>query len=140
MSEYSLRADHLDRDDSNVNSNKRILARGCDPGASQWAKRTFPPMMGNPEYVPTTTDDEFFKQLESSKWSVIYFAPGACRFSAAKHQIPGSNVDTRTWTLDEYKEKVRQEQGDEIVIVESLVEKESFSRLKEAVYSAPDVG
>ncbi len=66
------------------NSRKSILARGCDPNASAWAKKNLPPLIGNPEYLPTTNDVAFIEQLKARKWSVIYFAPGACRFSAVK--------------------------------------------------------
>jgi hypothetical protein len=66
------------------NSRKSILARGCAPNASLWASKALPPLIGNPEYVATTDDADFIEKLKSRAWSVIYFAPGACRFSAAK--------------------------------------------------------
>ena len=94
------------------NTKKSILARGCDPNASAWSKKNLPPLIGNPEYVPTTNDVEFIEQLKARKWSVIYFAPGACRFSAAKRQIPGGIHDTRGWTLEQYRELVYELQGD----------------------------
>jgi len=80
---------------SEDNSKKSILARGCDPVASLEASKAIPPLVGNPKYVPTTDDADFIEKLKSRKWSVIYFAPGACRFSAAKQAIPGSNSQTR---------------------------------------------
>ncbi|NRB41904.1 MAG: hypothetical protein HRU20_26095, partial [Pseudomonadales bacterium] len=60
-------------------SNKRILARGCDPVASRMAAQALPPLMGNPEYVPTSDDADFIEKLTHEKWSVVFFAPGACR-------------------------------------------------------------
>ena len=122
------------------NSKKSILARGCDPTLSAWAKTNLPPMIGNPKYVPVTNDVDFIEQLKSRKWSVIYFAPGACRFSAAKRQIPGGIAQTRNWTLAEYRELVRQHQGDGIQIVESTQEREGLDLLKRALQNARETG
>lgn len=110
-------------------SNKRILARGCDPLASQHAAHTLPPLMGNPEYVATTDDADFINKLTGETWSVVYFAPGACRFSAAKAPIPGGIKQTLNWTLEQYKTLVQQTQGEEIQIVETQYEQESVSLL-----------
>jgi hypothetical protein len=115
------------------NSTKSILARGCDPIASAGAARAIPPLLGNPEYVPTTDDTEFFRQLRERTWSVVFFAPGACRFSAAAQPIPGGNVDTRGWTFDQYREVVREHQGDEVQIVETLDERETVGLLAAAL-------
>ena len=118
------------------NSRKSILARGCDPFASREATRAIPPLIGNPEYVPTTDDVEFIEKLESRKWSVVFFAPGACRFSAASRPIPGGNSLTQGWTLEQYRDLVRKHQGDEVIIVEALDETETVRRLKRALESA----
>ncbi len=96
------------------NSRKSILARGCDPTLSLWASKNLPPLIGNPEYIPTTNDADFIEKLKSRVWSVIYFAPGACRFSAAKRQIPGGISQTQGWTLEQYRELVRKHQGETI--------------------------
>lgn len=115
---------------------KSILARGCDPELSRRAAGFIPPQIGNPEYVPTTDDETFFQKLKERQWSVIYFAPGACRYSAAKMRIPGSNENTKTWTLEEYRAIVRELQGEDIVIVESTQENESLQRLREGLNKA----
>ena len=107
---------------STDNSNKSILARGCDPQLSLRFSKIVPPLIGNATYIPTTDDTDFINKLKSQKWSVIYFAPGACRYSAAKMQIPGGNYDTQGWTLEEYKELIYELQGKDIQIVESLQE------------------
>lgn len=120
------------------NSKKSILARGCDPSASLEASRAIPPLIGNPEYVPTTNDAEFIEKLTSRSWSVVFFAPGACRFSAATQPIPGGNSHTQGWTLDQYRDLVRTHQGDQIQIVETLQEAEAVNRLKEALKRAPE--
>ena len=114
-------------------SEKRILARGCDPYLSEKAAVAIPPLIGNPEYIPTTNDEDFFEKLQNEKWSVIYFAPGACRFSAAKMRIPGSNESSKQWTLEEYKDLIRQWQGKEIVIVETPYESESIDALRKGL-------
>ena len=93
------------------NSKKRILARGCDPQLSLSFAKVAPSLLGNPEYIPTTTDDDFIDKLKSQKWSIIYFAPGACRFSAAKQQIPGGNMNTKGWTLAEYRALIEELQA-----------------------------
>lgn len=118
------------------NSNKSILARACDPTASLNFAKMVPPLIGNAEYIPTTDDADFIKKLESQKWSLVFFAPGACRLSAVKRQIPGGNYDTRGWTLDQYKALVRKLQGDDIQIVETLDERETIGLLKAALKKA----
>lgn len=118
------------------NSNKSILARGCDPVASLGASKAIPPLIGNPEYVPTSDDAEFIELLKSRKWSVVFFAPGACRFSVATQPIPGGNAGTQGWTLEQYRELVREYQGDQIQIVETLSEAETVSLLDKALNKA----
>ena len=118
------------------NSRKSILARGCDPLASLEASKAIPPLIGNPEYIPTTTDADFIEKLKSRSWSVIFFAPGACRFSAANQPIPGGNSQTQGWTLEQYRELVRKHQGDMIEIVETQEERKTVSLLKSALEKA----
>lgn len=120
------------------NSKKSILARGCDPIASSYASKAIPPLVGDPEYVFTTTDDEFIEKLSSRKWSVIFFAPGACRYSSANQPIPGNNSQTKGWTLRHYRELVSEHQEDETKIVETQEEKEVVGLLKIALDDAPN--
>ena len=122
------------------NSRKSILARGCDPSLSSWASKAIPPLIGDPEYVPTTNDADFIEKLKSRDWSVIYFAPGACRFSAAKQPIPGGNSQTQDWTLEQYRKLVREYQGDTIQIVETPEEREAINLLKNALEKARVTG
>jgi hypothetical protein len=117
-------------------SNKRILARGCDPVASQNAAKALPALMGNPEYVATSNDAEFIEKLNSEKWSVVFFAPGACRFNAASQPIPGGNQHTKGWGLDQYKALVRDTQGEDVQIVETLSEQETVAHLSAALAAA----
>lgn len=115
------------------NSKKSILARGCDPVTSLQFSKVAPSLLGKATYTPTTDDADFIKKLESQKWSVVFFAPGACRFSAVEKPIPGGNYDTKGWTLEQYRKLVYKLQGDAIKIVETLDERETVSLLKNAL-------
>lgn len=117
-------------------SDKSILARGCDPVLSLRFSKVVPPLIGNASYVPTTDDTDFIDKLKSEKWSVIYFAPGACRFSDAKQQIPGGNYGTQGWTLDHYKTLIHELQGEDIQIVKSLYEQGAIELLNNALDKA----
>jgi hypothetical protein len=119
-------------------STKSILARGCDPIASSTAATAIPPLIGNPQYVPTTNDEDFVEKLQSRHWSIVLFAPGACRFSAAQMPIPGGNAQTQGWTLQQYRNLVRKHQGDNIQIVETPDETQTVGLLKEALTAARD--
>jgi hypothetical protein len=125
-----------DRSRAASNSRKSILARGCDPHASLQASKAIPPLIGNPEYVPTTNDAEFIEKLKSRDWSVVFFAPGACRFNAASRPMPGGNNRTQGWTLKQYRDLVHRFQGEQIQIVETLDEQESVGLLQQALYKA----
>ncbi len=118
------------------NSKKSILARGCDPAMSLQASKAIPPHIGNPEYIPTTNDADFIEKIKSQKWSVIFFAPGACRFNAANITIPGSNSETQGWSLEEYRNFIYKYQGDAVQIVETLEESQTISLLKDALEKA----
>ncbi|BDD04768.1 hypothetical protein [Aureibacter tunicatorum] len=124
---------------SKDNSKKSILARSCDPELSRSFAEIAPSLTGNAEYVYVTNDDEFFKQLKSRKWSVVYFAPGACRFSAAQRQIPGSRNNTANWSLDDYIKYIKTIQGDSIQIAQSPFESESLKELNKALDKAYNV-
>ena len=65
-------------------------------------------MLGGATVSAVTKDDDFIKLLRSGrKIDVMFFAPGACRWSAAKRPIPGGNSATHGWGLDKYHELVR---------------------------------
>jgi hypothetical protein len=63
-------------------SDKSILARGCDPEMALRASKKLPPLLGHPELVSCTDDDDFVAKLKARAWSVVFFAPGACRYHA----------------------------------------------------------
>lgn len=117
-------------------SNKSILARACDPTMSKEAAKSIPPLIGNPEYIPATNDVDFIQQLKSRQWSVVFFAPGACRLNAARHPIPGGTEDTIGWTLEQYRELVRKYQGNDVQIVESMEELKTIGLLRAALENA----
>jgi len=114
-------------------SAKAILARGCDPQMALRASKVMPGLLGGVEFVACTDDEDFVAKLRERRWSVVFFAPGACRYHAARMPIPGSSTETKGWSLAEYRDLVRQHQGDQIPIVETTDEKEIVPRLKLAL-------
>ena len=69
-------------------SNKWLIGRGCDPVMARQSMGMIPPMLGNVNYIATSDDDTFFVKLKERKYDVVFFAPGACRWSKAKQPIP----------------------------------------------------
>ena len=118
-------------------SSKVVLTRGCDPVMAQRAGQMLPPMIGNAKMVGVTDDAEFFALLQQHKYDAILFAPGACRYSAARQPIPGGNDATSGWTLHEYKAKVREHQGDDVPIVETTEERQIVPLLRDALGLPP---
>ena len=114
-------------------SAKWVLARGCDPVMAQRARQMLPPLIGDANLVSCTDDDEFFRLLAGRQYDAVFFAPGACRYSAAKQPIPGGNDATKGWTLDDYKQRVREVQGDAVVIVETTREPEIVPLMRRAL-------
>ena len=101
------------------------------------AGEKLPPLIGNVKMVAATDDDNFFALLRERKFDIVSFAPGACRFSAARMAIPGGNASTRGWTLDQYKEKVREHQGQDVLIVETTEEREMVPLFRAALGLTP---
>ena len=125
--------DGIDTTQIGDNSNKSILARGCDPEMGRRAIKLLHPVLGNPEMVSVTNDDDFITELQRKKWSVIHFAPGACRYDATKSPIPGSRSQTKGWGLAEYRNLVRKHQGEDINIVETTDERQIVPLLRKAL-------
>ena len=121
-------------------STKSILARGCDPQMAIRASSMLPPQLGNPTLVSTTNDDDFIAKLKNARWSVVFFAPGACRHHAANNPIPGARTQTQGWSLTQYRDLVRQHQGDDVQIVETTEEREIISLLRRALAQSRDAG
>merc|ERR1711957_817236 len=103
-------------------SGKCILSRGCDPVMAAEASTILPPFLGNAQMVGCTKDDEFFEKLRERKYDAVLFAPGACRFDASGQAIPGGNSSSKDWSLAQYREKVKEHQGDGVAIVETTSE------------------
>ena len=92
-----------------------------------------PPMLGGAQILTATDDDHFIKLLSGDvKFDVIFFAPGACRWSAAKKPIPGGNSATAGWGIDQYKAFAREKQPD-ARIVETVEEREIVPLLRSAL-------
>jgi len=68
----------------------------------------------------------------------VFFAPGACRFDAAKQPIPGGNKRTAGWGLEQYRSLVREHQGETVVIVETQQEAQIVSLLAQALAAADE--
>ena len=119
----------------NDNSNKSILIRGCDPEMGRRAIELLTPVLGNPEMVSVTNDDDFITELQKKKWAVIHFAPGACRCDSTKSPIPGSRTQTKGWGLTEYRTLVKKHQGQDIKIVETAYERQIVPLLRKALVS-----
>ena len=105
-------------------SGKSILARGCDPEMGRRSLKVLPPLLGNPEMVSVSNDQDFIEQLKSKKWTVIFFAPGACRYNEAHLPIPGNIEFTKGWGLEEYRALVYEYQGKGVKIVETMDEQQ----------------
>ena len=125
--------DGIDTTQIGDNSNKSILVRGCDPEMGRRAIKLLPPALGNPEMVSITNDDDFITELQRKKWSVIFFAPGACRYDARTLPIPGSRSQTKGWGLTEYRNLVRKHQGEDVNIVENTDERQIGPLLRAAL-------
>ena len=128
-----LISDGIDVMQISDNSNKSILIRGCDPEMGRRAIELLTPVLGNPEMVSVTNDDDFIKELQKKKWSVIHFAPGACRYDSTKSPIPGSRTQTKGWGLTEYRILVKKHQGQDINIVETADERQIVPLLIKAL-------
>jgi hypothetical protein len=128
-------SDGIDNTQVGDNSNKSILARGCDPEMGRRAIELLSPILGNPEMLSVTNDDNFIIELKRKKWTVIHFAPGACRYDATKSPIPGNRSLTRDWGLAEYRNLVRKYQGEDIKIVETTDESQIIPLLRKALKS-----
>ena len=114
-------------------SSKNILARGCDPQMARRASKVLPALLGGVEIVSCTDDDDFVSKLKERQWSVVFFAPGACRYNAARMPIPGGRAHTMGWGLAEYREMVIQYQGDQVSIIETTDEREIIPKLRQAL-------
>jgi len=119
-------------------SAKSILARGCDPQMAHRASKVMPALLGGVELVSCTNDDDFVEKLRERAWSVVFFAPGACRYDEARMPIPGGRAHTMGWGLAEYRALVRQYQGDQVSIVETTDEQEIVPRLRQALLQSRD--
>ena len=97
------------------------------------AVERLPPILGNPEMVAVTNDDDFIRELQRKKWSVVHFAPGACRYNASKSPIPGSREHTKNWGFEQYRELVRKYQGEDIKIIETTDESQIVPLLRKAL-------
>jgi hypothetical protein len=97
------------------------------------SKEFLPPLVGNAQMITATDDDNFFRELKQRKFDAVFFAPGACRWSAARQPIPGGNQATRGWGLEQYRAAVREHQGEGVPIVETTRESDIVPLLRRAL-------
>ena len=100
---------------------------------AEQSRSFLPPLLGGATIVATSNDDDFFAALAARTYNVVFFAPGACRWSAAKRPIPGGNARTHGWGLDRYHASVREAQGADVPIVGSEREADIVPLLREAL-------
>ena len=101
------------------------------------AGKMLPPMLGNVKMTSAVSDDVFIKLLDSETFDVVVFAPGACRYNAAKQPIPGAITETAGWTLEQYRAMVYEKQGANVPIVETTEEREMVPLLRAALGLPP---
>jgi hypothetical protein len=120
-------------------SAKLVLGRGCDPVMAQQSTTFLPPLLNGAKIVAFSDDDSFFAHLDAIKAgsaprpSVVFFAPGACRWSAARLPIPGGNAASAGWGLEQYHARVREVLGGDVPIVGSDREAEMVPLLRRAL-------
>ena len=83
--------------------------------------------------VGVTDDDTFFRLLDEEKFDIVLFAPGACRYDAARQPIPGGNAQSAGWTLEQYRGLVRAKQGEHVEIVETTEERQIVPLTRKAL-------
>ena len=129
MADIGEGATCTDADDASA---KTILVRGCDPVMAERAGQMLPPLLGGVTIEAATEDDRFFELLASKTYDAVFFAPGACRWSAARKPIPGGNAESMGWSLDDYRIKVQQLQPS-TKIVETCEERDIVPLLRQAL-------
>jgi len=129
MADIGEGATCTDGDDA---SSKTILVRGCDPIMAERAGEMLPPLLGGVTIEAATQDDVFFELLNSKKYDAVFFAPGACRWSAARKPIPGGNAESAGWSLDDYRVKVQKLQPS-AKVVETCEERDIVPLLRQAL-------
>ena len=121
-------------------SGKLVLARGCDPVMAARSQSFLPPLLNNARVDAYSSDADFFAQLArirsggAQRPDVVFFAPGACRWSEARQPIPGGIPGvSHGWSLQQYHERVREELGADICIVGTTREAEIVPLLRQAL-------
>jgi hypothetical protein len=118
-------------------SRKSILARGCDPVMAAKSMEFLPKMLNNVQITAVTDDEDFLKLIEGEhRFTAVFFAPGACRYDAARQPIPGGNDRTKGWSLEKYREFVKEHQGETISIIETQEESQIIPLLAQALADA----
>ena len=117
-----------------------MLGRGCDPAMAAHSATFLPPLLSGATVLAFSDDEAFFAQLERIQRgeapapAVVFFAPGACRWDAARRPIPGGIPGlSHGWGLEQYHARVRQALGEGAVIVGTTREAEVVPLLRRAL-------
>jgi hypothetical protein len=92
-----------------------------------------PQLLGGANLLVATDDDAFLRLLRERRVDVVFFAPRARRWDAARRPIPGGTRETQGWGLDRYRAAVRELQGEACVVVGSAEEREVVPMLRKAL-------
>jgi len=111
---------------------KTVLIRWEDPLLSKDADTLLTKQLGDANIISTATDDDFLRNLETRQYDVIMLAPGVCRYSYLKYDIPGSNARTLGWDVTKYRTTISSYQGD-VKIVETMEERDVIPLLRSAL-------
>jgi hypothetical protein len=96
-------------------------------------------LIGNSTYIPTANDVDFVKKIKSQKWVYVYFFFGAYRFSAAKQQILGGNLNTKGWIRDQYHKLIYKLKVKDVLIVKTPYEILSINIRSKALIEAREI-
>lgn len=121
-------------------AHKLVLGRGCDPVMAAHSASFLPPLLSGARVQAFSSDVEFFAELDRMrlgqvpKADVVFFAPGACRWDAARQPIPGGIPGvSHGWGLAEYHARVREALGEDVSIVGTAREAEIVPLLRAAL-------
>ena len=111
---------------------KTVLIRWEDPLLSKDADKLLVKQLGDAKIISTANDDDFLRNLETRQYDDIMLAPGVCRYSYLKYDIPGSNARTLGWDVAKYRTTIRSYQGG-VKIVETMEERDVIPLLRSAL-------
>ena len=101
------------------NSGKSILVRGCDPVMAKKQEKWYLHNFGNPKFV-ACTNMTFLEKISDKKWALYFLHQVLVDIMLQKQPMPGGRAATKGWGLDQYEQLVRERQGEDVQIVETV--------------------